>query len=184
MTDVVTNIINEKKIPYLSSFPEELENVWVHVHKFENHPTLSLVVSLYKNDDFKRGTVIVSPYFYHKYPDVYCIYTKDIDGDTYIGARAYTNPKYRGRGYWKWFILFLRSFLYNNLQMYTDVSPERNSFLEKAYVSAHIIAKKTITKYFNDGKMFTRDGKEPRDPCFPDIWYNQRVGGKVEENNK
>jgi hypothetical protein len=177
MTNVVTNTVNEKKIPYLSSFPKELENVWVHVHKFENHPTLSLVVSLYKNDDFKKGTIIISPYFYHKYPDVYCVYTKDVDGETHIGTRAYTNPKYRGRGYWKWFILFLRSFLYNNLQMYTDVSPERNSFMEKAYKNVQKTINYEYDKYKNDGKMYTKEYQEPRDPCFPDIWYNHRIGG-------
>lgn len=164
--------MNEIVIPNLEDYPQELENSWIHIYKVEDHFDISYIVSFYNNDDYPRGTIIVSPFLYHIYPDSYVIFNKDN-----LSTRIYTNPVYRGRGYWKWIPQVLRCFFYNNFDnIYLDSSPERSMAGEKAYKKAiEIMKQKKI--YVNNGRMKLGELEPPRDPSFPYIWYNNRIGG-------
>jgi|AntAceMinimDraft_5_1070358.scaffolds.fasta_scaffold01601_3 hypothetical protein len=181
MTKVVPIKINDYNFVDLSCFPKELENMWVHVQKIKNSLTISCIVSFYKNDDFLPGTVIESSYTYHRYPDAYAMYGLKTELGIYFGVRAYTSPRYRRRGWWKWLMFILRDVLYNNFEMMTEVSADRNKVLENIYKKALNMGNQVYNKYFNDGRMLFPEKEMPRDSGYPYIWYNHRIGGKIKE---
>jgi hypothetical protein len=162
---------NEISIPELSCYPWELEDSWIHVCKTNNKKS-PYIVSFYNNKDYERGTIIYSEFIYHKYPTSYVIFN-----EKNLAERIYTNPVYRGRGYWKWVPLVLRCFFYNNLnKIYLDATPERSMAGERAYKKAiHLLKQKHI--YINNGRMNIGEIDPPRDPAFPYVWYNQRIKG-------
>jgi hypothetical protein len=163
-------INNEISIPKLSSYPWELEDSWVHVCKTNNKRN-PYIVSFYNNKDYKRGTIIYSEFIYHKHPTSYVIFN-----ESNLAERMYTNPKNRGRGYWKWIPLVLRCFFYNNLEkIYLDGSPERSLAAEKAYKKAVALLKQKSIYINNGRRVHLEETTPPRDPAFPYIWYNQRV---------
>lgn len=173
---------NGVKLVNFNKFPEELGNMWISVHKFKNHGMLYAVVSMYQNDMYPPGTIIETPYMYNDYPDAYSVYVKKNEQGIFIGTRIYTNPKYRGNKWWKYLLGFLRDFLYTNFDMYTDVTPERTLAGEKIFKNAQkMLNQNTLNK--NDGRMYVEEILPPRDPCYPETWYNHRIGGRIDESN-
>jgi hypothetical protein len=168
--------MKEIDLPEFNEYPKELENTWLHVYKVKDHFDLSYIVSFYKNNDYPRGTVIVSPFLYHKYPDGYVIFDKQ-----YFSSRIYGNPMYRGRGWWKWVPIVLRTFFYSNMnKIFVDATPERSMAGERSYKKAlPYLKQKNPT--INNGRMNLGEMEPPRDPTSPYIWYNNRVGGNREQ---
>ena len=172
--------------PSYSQYPSELDKSWIHVTFFEDHPKLAGVISIYKNDKYPTGTVIFSKHILNEYPDMYMTLNKG--GATYatteknvvLSDRIYTNPVYRRRGYWKWAGSMMRSILYSYNGLVLDGTDDRALAIEKIYVKAMKLGGQK--KWFpNNGRMFNHKGWEkepPREPAFPYIWYNQRLGGK------
>lgn len=171
---IIDNIdmVNFNEVPY------PIDSLWFHLHKLNNNSTSSWVLSAYHSDDFPGGTIIKSPYIYHKFPDFYVTYSFPDEENVYLATRTSINPKYRGNGWIKPFILFIKTFLYNNFNILTDISTERNMAIERAYIAIHKMGKRLYKKYKNDGTMFGKMVEMPRDPCYPSIWYNHRIGGK------
>lgn len=159
-------------------FPTELDNGWIFIHKFENHPMYSYLFSMYNNDDFPRGTVVVSPYIYHKYPDIYSLYAKETEDGKYLGERAQINPRYRGRKWWTWYGYMTRIIFWGTFQKHIDATSERNNKMETFYQKA-IKAFDQTWQLPNDGREKYPDEEMPRDPMFPYVWYNHRIGGKI-----
>jgi hypothetical protein len=165
--------IDEKKWVYdLESFPEEIKNTWMHIVKLDRHPHISYVVAIYKNDDFPEGTIILSPYFYHKYPDFYALEDKEVNA-----FRIYTNPIYRGQKHWKGFPMILRNFFYYSCGIYSDVGKERSLSGEMLYKSLKKMADMPENEdpAPNNRTVVDSEVNPPRDPCYPNVWYNQRI---------
>lgn len=162
-------IENDICIPALSSYPIELENSWIHICKTKNN-YISYIVSFYHNDDYEKGTIVYSNFIYNKYPTSYVLFNENN-----LAIRIYTDPRNRGRGYWKWVALVLRCFFYNNLdKIYVDATPERSMAGERAYSKAMQLSKQKKI-YKNNGRMNLGEIDPPRDPAFPYVWYNQRI---------
>lgn len=160
-------------------FPKELGNSWIFIHKFENHPLYSYLFSLYHNNDFEKGTVVMSPYIYHKYPDIYSVYAKPQKDDIHYGIRVNVNPKFRGRGWWTWYGYLTRVIFWGTFGIHVDSTQERNTKIENFYQKAtNAIGQNWKTE--NSGRNNYPDEEMPRDPAFPYIWYNNRIGGKNE----
>jgi hypothetical protein len=174
--------IDGVKLANFSSFPKELGNMWLSFYKFKNHGMLHAVVCMYQNDLYPPGTIVESPYMYNDYPDAYSVYRKMNDDKIFIGTRIYTNPEFRGNGWWKYLIAFLRDFLYTNFEMYTDAGKERTLAGEKIFRNAQNMVNQ-YTSNENDGRMNSQEILPPRDPCYPETWYNHRIGGRVNELN-
>lgn len=178
MTNVTPKFDGKVLTADLDKFPEELGNSWIIIHKFENHPFYSYMFCMYHNDDFPAGTIIVSPYFYHKYPDVYSLYAKKNKDNVYLGVRASVNPRHRGKGWWTWYAYLTRVIFWGNFKIVVDVTPDRNTKMENFYKKASkLFNHKNKTE--NDGRIKSPDQEMPRDSSFPYTWYNQRIGGKI-----
>lgn len=161
-------------------FPTELENGWIFIHEFKNNKLFSNLFSMYKGDDFPRGTVVVSPYIYHRYPDIYSLYEQPNAEGIILGSRGQINPRYRGRKWWTWYAYMTRVIFWGNFKKHIDVTPERNTKMETFYQKA----RKDFNQDWqmeNTGRNKYPDEEMPRDPIYPYIWYNHRVGGKIEE---
>ena len=160
--------------PSFSNYPKELGDSWVMVTFFKDNPAVSTAVCLYINNKYPKGTIVMSKYMMNDYPDMYYILDK-----TNTVTRFYTNPIYRRRGYWKLFGTLMRSIMYNYNGIVPDSTDDRAFFGEKAYLAMVNIGKQK--KWLkNNGRMFNHLGIEfepPRNPAFPSIWYNQRIGG-------
>jgi len=177
-TEITPDTTNGIPTPSFSSYPEELGDSWIQVTFLKDHPDLSLIAMLYINSKHKKGTVIFSDYIPNDYPDMY--YTLD---KQHLANRVYTNPEYRRRGYWKIFGTLMRSIIYNYNGIIPDGSTDRAKAVEKAYLAMVNIGKQA--KWLpNNGRMFKHLASEiepPREPAYPYIWYNQRVGGRVSD---
>lgn len=165
-------------------YPTELENSWILIHKLENHPFYSYMFSMYKNDDLPTGTIIMSPYFYHRYPEIHSLYYhKDEKTNTYFGVSGWVNPRYRRRGWWFWYGLMTRVIFWGNLNMYVDAGGDRDKKMEGFYQKA-TSAIKQKRKTENDGRANFPESEMQRDVAHPYTWYNHRVGGKIEKEDK
>lgn len=181
MTEYYFEEMNGVKLVNFSNFPKELEGLWFSLHKFKDNSLLYAVVSIYKNNRHPSGTIIETPFMHNDYPDAYAIYLHENQEGIVISTRIYTNPEYRGSGWWKLLFGFLRDFLYTNFDMHTDSTGERTVAVERIYKYAKdMVNQEDYTK--NDGRINVPEILPPRDPCHPDTWYNHRIGGKNESN--
>ena len=177
MIDFFPEIIDETIVFDIKSKPENLENFWCVITKISRHPFISQAIAVYVDKKFPSGTIIVSKYFYHRYPDFYVIYDKNNNA-----IRLYTRPKYRGNKNWEYFAFLFKNFFYFNLGENTNLAEDRSEIAQKMYLK---LTKSILEKdesledfLFSPAKIredFSED-KVPRDPCFPYIWYNQRMG--------
>ena len=160
--------------PHFSQYPTEFGHSWMQITFLKDHPDLSFAVCLYINNKYPNGTIIMSKHISNDYPDMYC--TLD---HNHKANRLYTNPIYRKRGYWKILGTLMRSIMYSYNGVIADGSADRANAIEKAYLDMVRIGKQK--KWLpNNGRMFSHQGSEiepPREPVFPYIWYNQRIGG-------
>jgi hypothetical protein len=163
----------------LDKFPEELENSWCFIHDFKNnHNMYSYMFCLYNNDDFPKGTVIISPYFYHKYPDIYSLYSKPNEDKVMFATRVHVNPKHRGKQWMIWYAYITRDIFWNNFGFIADVTSDRNKKVESWYKRYTELSGQEM-KTQNNGRMNYPSEEMPRDPAYPYIWYNNRISEKV-----
>lgn len=175
METIVTPVINNGvATPSFSQYPKEFGDSWIHVTLFDDHLTLAAIMCLYINDKHPPGTIIISKYMMNDYPDMHFTFNKNFEGE-----RMYTNPVYRKRGYWKLFGILMRSIFYNYNGTVLESTSNRALAVERAYLAMVKLAKQKDWVP-NNGRMFNHMGSEiepPRDPAYPAVWYNQRVGG-------
>lgn len=179
MTNIYPKFDGDILTADLDIFPSELGNSWIFIHEFgDNHPFYSYMFCLYHNDDFPAGTVVTSPYFYHRYPDIYSLYDKKNEDGIYYGVRASVNPRYRRQGWWTWYAYLTRIIFWGNLGIVVDVTPDRNKKMDNFYENAaNTFNHKEKIK--NDGRVELPDTEMPRDVGFPYIWYNQRISERI-----
>lgn len=167
----------------LESYPTELENSWIIVHKMKDHRFYAYMFCMYKNNDMPIGTIINSPYFYHRYPYIHSLYCHiDKELNTYFGVSGWVHPKHRKKGWWSWYSLLTRVIFWGNFKIYVDAGGDRDRKMENLYqkVTA-MINQKNKTK--NDGRVNQKEIEMQRDVASPHTWYNHRIGGKIEKED-
>jgi hypothetical protein len=176
-TEIIPDSTDGIPTPWFSSYPEELGNSWIHNCFMEDHPSIGLVSCVYFNDKYPKGTVIFSRHILNDYPDMYITWDKK-----YLANRMYTNPIHRRKGYWKFVGVLLRCLMYGYNRTVVDGSDDRAFAIEKAYLKMMSFGQKKWLP--NNGRMLKHKGWEiqpPREPAYPYIWYNQRIGGKIND---
>lgn len=155
------------------SFPEKLTGFWVHVCVEPDNPGYTYIVSIYKNDAYPTGTVILSKYMPYEYPDMYmCVDTN------YQAIRVYTNPIHRRNGYWVAFGVFFKTFFAEQFGVDLEAPFDRSKWTDKIYNKARkIYGQSFVTPVLRGGRIDQDEMEPPRDPAFPLIWFGQRIGG-------
>lgn len=155
------------------NFPEKLTGFWVHVCVKPDHKTFTYIVSIYKNNQYPTGTVILSEYLPYTYPDMYmCVDNK------YHAIRVYTNPTHRRNGYWVSFGVFFKSFFATQFGVDLEAPFDRSRVTDRIYAKARRIAGQAFaTPTLKGGRIDQDEMEPPRDPAFPVIWFGQRIGG-------
>jgi hypothetical protein len=182
MTSFVAKDDNGVATADFECFPIELGDSWIFTHKFKSGGLHSFFISMYHNQDFPAGTVISSPYMYHKYPDVYSVYSRPNEDGIYYGERASINPIHRGKKWWTWYGYMTRVIMWGTFGIHVDVTPDRNTKMESFYQKATKgIGQELKTK--NNGRMNYPDEEMPRDPAFPYSWQNNRISKRIKNEN-
>lgn len=164
------------------NYPPELENSWIIFHKIDDHHQYAYMLCMYKNSDLPTGTIVESPYYYHRYPDVHSTYNhKDKITGKNFGVTGWVNPKYRRRGFWFWYSVFVWTILWNNFNIRIDAGGDRDKKMENFYNKVTKTIKQDSQTKNNGMKNFNlSDDQVQRDTSYPYTWYNHRIGGKVE----
>lgn len=159
----------------LSEYPSELGQSWIHA-SFINGSVINLSVSLYKDNMYPEGTIIVSEFIRNKYPDMYTL--QKFEEDSFVSDRMYTNPIYRRLGYWKYLAGLLRSVFYTNFNLVIEGSKNRSPVADKFYKKiSRVLSHNSPNSPIIGGRLFMNEQEPPRDPTSPVIWYEQRIGG-------
>jgi hypothetical protein len=181
MTQAQYNIMEMKKagdhlIPVFSSMPDELKNCWIHITKV-NSSSIKYVASVYFNSIHPKNTVVVSDFIPTEYPDLYATFNKDSRNE-----RVYINPKYRKKGLLAVFGVVCRSMFYDYLNDIIDLPLDRSIKTEKATHLVKAIWNEEV-EYLPVEKrsaISLFDIEPPRDPAYPNVWHEHRIGGKNE----
>jgi len=154
-------------------FSEKLSGFWVHVCVEPDNPGYTYIASIYKNDAYSTGTVILSKYMPYEYPDMYmCVDTN------YQAIRVYTNPIHRRNGYWVAFGVFFKTFFAEQFGVNLEAPFDRSKWTDRIYNKARkIYGQSFITPVLRGGRIDQDEMEPPRDPAFPLIWFGQRIGG-------
>lgn len=179
MTQLQYNISGYKKvkeysIPIFKSIPKEFENSWIKITKLNLEKTKH-VACFYFNDKYPSGTVIVSNKVDDSYPDIYVTFDKNNQAE-----RLYINPLMRKKGYLHIVPLVLRKCFWEYLGIIVDGSTDRSYKADRAYNIAKEILNETPSlnnKIENLSANARYEIEPPRDPIYPNVWSNQRIGG-------
>jgi hypothetical protein len=159
----------------LSQYPSELGDSWIHA-SFINGSVINLSISMYKDNTYPKGAIIVSEFVSNKYPDMYTL--QKIEGASFVSDRMYTNPIYRRQGYWKYLAGLLRSVFYTNFNLVIEGSINRSQVADKFYKNiSKVLKHNSPNSPIMSGRFFMNEQEPPRDPTSPVIWYEQRIGG-------
>jgi hypothetical protein len=149
--------------PRINEYPKELFGSWFCFTKIEDHPIVTGMCSVYFNDEYPSGTIIVSNYILDQYPDIYATWNKD-----YMSHKMFVSPKLRKSGKGKNALIvgdqFIK-FLGNELK-YIYGEHENGDFL---FNGAYSLNKNINNKDVNDSSMF-----DFRDPAYPIIHFDKR----------
>lgn len=149
--------------PSINIYPEELFGSWFCFTQLDDHPILAGICSVYFNDQYPSGTIIVSNYILDEYPDIYATWDKD-----YMSNKMFVSPKLRKSGKGKNALIvgdqFIK-FLGNEL-MYAYGEHKNGDFL---FNGAYSLEKEITDKAVNDYEMF-----DFRDPAYPIIHFDKR----------
>jgi len=157
---------NNKSInftPSISQYPEELFGSWFCFTNIENHPILSGICSVYFNDKYPSGTILLSNYIIDEYPDIYATWDKD-----YMSNKMFVSPKLRKSGKGKNALIVgdqYIKFLGNELK-YSYGEHKNGDFL---FNGAYSLDKEIENKKVDDFNMF-----DFRDPAYPIIHFDKR----------
>jgi len=147
----------------IREYPKELSGSWFCFTKIEDHPILAGICSVYFNDKYPSGTMVVSNYILDEYPDIYATWDKD-----YMSNKMFVSPKLRKSGKGKNALIvgdqFIK-FLGNELK-YSYGEHENGDFL---FNGAYSLNKEIENKNVNDFDMF-----DFRDPAYPIIHFDKR----------
>jgi hypothetical protein len=167
--------LNGISLVELSEYPSELGQSWIHA-SFINGSVIDLSISLYKDNAYPNGTIIVSEFVRNKYPDMYTL--QKFEGSNFVSDRMYTNPVYRRLGYWKYLAGLLRSVFYTNFNLVIEGSTNRSPIANKFYKNiSKVLKHNSPNSPVINGRILANEQEPPRDPISPIIWYEQRVGG-------
>lgn len=181
MTNFVKKNINNVDVISIESYPTELESSWMYINKLSDHDHYSYVYSMYANNDLPKGTIVVSPYFYHKYPDIHSLYLHPTkESGIYYGVSGWVNPRHRRKGWWLWYGIMTRIIFLGNFNIEMDVGGDRDSKMEAAYQKVVKMLEHEKKAVKNDGRSQLPETEMQRDVVFPYTWYNHRIGGKIE----
>ncbi len=182
MTQAQYNVIEMKKvkgqlIPVFSSMPDEIKGCWVHITKLKSSK-LKYVISVYFNNIYPENTVIVSDRVPTEYPDLYGTINKDGRNE-----RVYINPKYRKKGLLPVLGMIARTIFYEYLDTIIDLPLDRNIKTEKATVLVKSIWQEKVEQLPVEKRSAISlfDIDPPRDPVYPDVWHEHRIGGKNDQ---
>ena len=160
----------------LSEYPSELGQSWIHA-SFINGSVINLSVSLYKDNAYPNGTIIISEFVRNKYPDMYTL--QKFEGSSFVSDRMYTSPIYRRLGYWKYLAGLLRSVFYTNFNLVIEGSVNRSPVANRFYKNiSKILKHNNPNSPVTNGRIIMNEQEPPRDPISPVIWYEQWIGGK------
>jgi hypothetical protein len=158
-------------------FPKELDGFWVHVCVELDSSSFTYIVSIYKNNDYPTGTVIISKYLPYAYPDMYGCFDKG-----YQVQRMYTNPIHRRNGYWVPFGVFLKKFFAEQFGVNVDGTGDRSKQTDRIYARTRaVLGDASYVPPIKGGRIEYDEAEPPRDPAFPLIWFGQRIGGFNEQ---
>lgn len=154
-------------------FPEKLSGFWVHVCVEPESNLFTYIVSIYKNDDYPTGTVVLSKYMPYAYPDMYGCFDKN-----YHIQRMYTNPIHRRNGYWIPFGIFFKKFFADQFNVNVDGTADRSKQTDRIYNRTRaLLGESSYVPATKGGRIDYDEAEPPRDPAFPLIWFGQRIGG-------
>lgn len=162
----------------LSSWPEVLNGYWMHLAKLDNHSSISYCGSLYKNDKYKSGTIIVSNYILNDYPDVYATLDKNNELN-----RVYTNPALRPSHVWEWWGVITKFLLKNNLNSDFHAPKIRNKTAQDGYVRYQKNINSPDKYRLEELTLLPNIEEPPRDFMYPTIWYNKRIKEVLKNEN-
>lgn len=150
-------------IPKIKQYPEELSGSWFCFTQIDDHPILAGICSVYFNNNYPSGTMLVSNYILDEYPDIYATWDKD-----YMSNKMFVSPKLRKSGKGKNALIvgdqFIK-FLGNELK-YIYGDHNNGDFLFKG---AYSLSKEIEEKPVDDFQMF-----DFRDPAYPLIHFDKR----------
>lgn len=150
-------------ISKINKYPGELDGSWFCFTLIKDHPMLAGICSVYFNDQYPSGTMVVSNYIIDKYPDIYATWDKD-----YMSNKMFVSPKIRKTGKGKNALIvgdeFIK-FLGNELR-YSYGENRNGDFLVNG---AYLLNKKIDNKKVDDFEMF-----DFRDPAYPVIHFDKR----------
>lgn len=162
----------------LSEYPPELGQSWIHA-SFIKTNVIDLSISLYRDNTYPKGTIIVSEFVSNKYPDMYTL--QKFEENNFVSDRMYTNPVYRRLGHWKYLAGLLRSVFYTNFNLVIEGSRNRSPVADKFYKNiSRVLKHNSPNSPIMSGRIFMNEQEPPRDPTSPVIWYEQRIGGFIE----
>jgi hypothetical protein len=182
MTQAQYNILEMKKagsqlIPVFSSMPDELKDCWIHITKLKSLP-VKYVAAVYFNSIHPKNTIVVSDFFPLEYPDMYATFNQDSRNE-----RVYINPKYRKMGLLPAFGVVCRSMFYDYLNDIIDLPLDRSIKTEKATSIVKSIWQEKVEHLPVEKRSSISlfDIEPPRDPAYPNIWHEHRIGGKNDQ---
>jgi len=178
MSQDTSSVYSQDKVfVTFNKYPESLQNSWVLITIFDAKNTLGGVCSLYINDKFPKGTIIISKKIYNDYPDAYITFDKNGSFN-----RIYTSTKYRKNGIMKYLGNLLKTILFAKYKLYLDTAKTHNAVGHEVMKSGINMALKmdikdrvTETPYWKDPPLIHQiDLMEYRDPMSPSYWYDIR----------
>lgn len=178
MIENISSVAIEDKIfVTFNKYPESLKNSWVLITIFDEKNTLGGVCSLYINDKFPTGKIIISKKIYNDYPDAYITFDKDGSFN-----RIYTSTEYRKSGIMKALGNVLKTIMFAKYGLYLNTAKTHNE-------EGHEVMKSGINMALNmerkDNVLDTPYWKNPtfihkvnlieyRDPISPSYWHDIR----------
>lgn len=161
-------LINDKNINSsfkikLEEYPKELTGSWFNFTILEDHPILAGICSVYFNETYPSGTIVVSEKIINQYPDIYATWDKN-----YRAGRMFVSPKLRKNGKAKKALLigdeFIR-FLGNDLSYSYGNHPNGDFLIKGTY---------SLNKNVNETKVDDLNMFDFRDPAYPVIHFDKR----------
>lgn len=149
--------------PNIHEYPEALKGSWWVFTYLDDHPVLAGICSIYFNDKYPSGTVIISNYVLDQYPDLYATWDKQVNVN-----KSFVSPKLRKNGKGKTALMVgdkILKFTGNTLQ-YRFGDHQNGDFLVKGTYS---LDKKIEERVVDDSVMF-----DFRDPVYPVIHFDKR----------
>lgn len=179
MTQAQYNIANMKRvgdysIPVFFKMPNELDGCWIQITELID-TKIKYVIAAYFNNIHPKNTIIISNILPTEYPDIYATINKD-----YRNERVYINPKYRKKGLLAIAGLITRSVFYEYLNIIIDIPLDRSPKTEKATFLVKDIWQETVETLPIEKRSAISlfDIDPPRDPAYPNVWHQHRIGGK------